>query len=137
MSVTLYFAEETPLEPKDAQRLSDSAPLLNGSRENDGASSEQTNGRVPNGHADANDVSANSSAEDFTDAGSNSNKDNVEAFNDGPGAVLVNILTSMRHLPPGMYSVLLVMALTWVCYKIGYIDIVRTSCLLFISFVGN
>ncbi|CAM0943383.1 unnamed protein product [Alopecurus aequalis] len=117
MSVTLYFAEEIPLEPKDAQRLSDSAPLLNGSREdNDGASSEQTNGSIPNGHADANNVSANASAEDFTDAGSNSNKDNVEAFNDGPGAVLVNILTSMRHLPPGMYSVLLVMALTWLSW---------------------
>jgi solute carrier family 45 protein 1/2/4 len=116
MSVTLYFAEETPLEPKDVHRLSDSAPLLNGSRDNDGASSEQTNGRV-NGHADANNVPASSSPEDFTDVGSNSNKDTVEAFNDGPGAVLVNILTSMRHLPPGMYSVLLVMALTWVCDK--------------------
>ena len=119
MSVTLYFAEEIPLEPKDAHRLSDSAPLLNGSRDNDGASSEQANGRVPNGHADANNVSANATAEDFTDAVSNSNKDNVETFNDGPGAVLVNILTSMRHLPPGMYSVLLVMALTWVCHKHG------------------
>jgi len=36
-------------------------------------------------------------------------------FKDGLGAVLVNILTSMRHLPPGMHSVLVVMALTWVC----------------------
>lgn len=115
MSVTLYFAEEIPLEPKDVHRLSDSAPLLNGSRDNDGASSEQTNGRV-NGHADANNVPASSSPEDFIDVGSNSNKDTVEAFNDGPGAVLVNILTSMRHLPPGMYSVLLVMALTWLSW---------------------
>lgn len=111
MAVTLYFAEEIPLEPKDAQQLSDSAPLLNGSRDHD-ASSEQTNGRLSNGHADSNHVSANSSA----DAGSNSNKDDVEAFNDGPGAVLVKILTSMRHLPPGMYSVLLVMALTWLSW---------------------
>nr|ACU87542.1 sucrose transporter 4 [Lolium perenne] len=115
MSVTLYFAEEIPLEPKDVHRLSDSAPLLNGSRDNDGASSEQTNGRV-NGHADANNAPASSSPEDFVDVGSNSNKDTVEAFNDGPGAVLVNILTSMRHLPPGMYSVLLVMALTWLSW---------------------
>ncbi|VAI63568.1 unnamed protein product [Triticum turgidum subsp. durum] len=112
MAVTLYFAEEIPLEPKDAQQLSDSAPLLNGSRDDHDASSEQTNGGLSNGHADANHVSANSSA----DAGSNSNKDDVEAFNDGPGAVLVNILTSMRHLPPGMYSVLLVMALTWLSW---------------------
>ncbi|KAE8779871.1 sucrose transport protein SUT4 [Hordeum vulgare] len=116
MAVTLYFAEEIPLEANDAQRLSDSAPLLNGSRDDHDASSEQTNGGLSNGHADVNHVSANSSAEDLTDAGSNSNKDNVEAFNDGPGAVLVKILTSMRHLPPGMYSVLLVMALTWLSW---------------------
>jgi solute carrier family 45 protein 1/2/4 len=116
MSVTLYFAEEIPLEPKDAQRLSDSAPLLNGSRDDDHSSNEPANGRLPNGHADGNNVSANSSAEDFRDADSNSNKENVEAFNDGPGAVLVNILTSMRHLPAGMNSVLLVMALTWLSW---------------------
>lgn len=111
MSVTLYFAEEIPLEPTDAQRLSDSAPLLNGSRDDNNASNEPRNGALPNGHTDGSNVPANSNAED-----SNSNRENVEVFNDGPGAVLVNILTSMRHLPPGMYSVLLVMALTWVCY---------------------
>uniref|UniRef100_A0A453Q5P0 Sucrose transport protein SUT4 n=1 Tax=Aegilops tauschii subsp. strangulata TaxID=200361 RepID=A0A453Q5P0_AEGTS len=116
MAVTLYFAEEIALEPKDAQQLSDSAPLLNGSRDDHDASSEQTNGGLSNGHADTNHVSPNSRAEDSTDAGSNSNKDDVEAFNDGPGAVLVKILTSMRHLPPGMYSVLLVMALTWLSW---------------------
>ncbi|KAF0934577.1 hypothetical protein E2562_025666 [Oryza meyeriana var. granulata] len=111
MSVTLYFAEEIPLEPKDAQRLSDSAPLLNGSRDDGSASNEPSNGELPNGHTDGSNVPANSNAED-----SNSNRENVEVFNDGPGAVLVNILTSMRHLPPGMYSVLLVMALTWLSW---------------------
>uniref|UniRef100_A0A0D9VMY2 Major facilitator superfamily (MFS) profile domain-containing protein n=1 Tax=Leersia perrieri TaxID=77586 RepID=A0A0D9VMY2_9ORYZ len=108
--ITLYFAEEIPLEPKDTQRLSDSAPLLNGSRD-DGSTSNETNGELPNGHTDRSNVPANSSAED-----SNSNSENAEVFNDGPGAVLVNILTSMRHLPPGMYSVLLVMALTWLSW---------------------
>uniref|UniRef100_A0A0E0NN66 Uncharacterized protein n=1 Tax=Oryza rufipogon TaxID=4529 RepID=A0A0E0NN66_ORYRU len=111
MSVTLYFAEEIPLEPTDAQRLSDSAPLLNGSRDDNNASNEPRNGALPNGHTDGSNVPANSNAED-----SNSNRENVEVFNDGPGAVLVNILTSMRHLPPGMYSVLLVMALTWLSW---------------------
>ena len=37
---------------------------------------------------------------------------------DGPGAVLVNLLTSSRHLPPAMYSVLIVMALSWVSASI-------------------
>ncbi|KAG8073002.1 hypothetical protein GUJ93_ZPchr0006g43710 [Zizania palustris] len=111
MFITLYFAEEIPLEPKDAQRLSDSAPLLNGSRDDGNASNEPSIGILPNGHTDGSNVSANSNAEE-----SNSNRENLEVFNDGPGAVLVNILTSMRHLPPGMYSVLLVMALTWLSW---------------------
>ncbi|CAL5056580.1 unnamed protein product [Urochloa decumbens] len=116
MSVTLYFAEEIPLEPKNAQGLSDSAPLLNGSRDNVHALNEQHNEGFPNGHVDRNNVSANSNTEEFTDVNSNLNRDNGEVFNDGPGAVLVNILTSMRHLPPGMHSVLVVMALTWLSW---------------------
>lgn len=121
MSVTLYFAEEIPLEPKDdAQGMSDSAPLLNGSRDDGCASHEPSDGRIPNGHADGNNVPANSNADDSRDTNSNANSDNSEAFNDGPGAVLVNILTSMRHLPGGMHSVLIVMALTWVCRQITY-----------------
>jgi solute carrier family 45 protein 1/2/4 len=125
MSVTLYFAEEVPLEPNDTQGLSDSAPLLNGSRDDGHALSEQNNERFPNGHVDRNNVSANSNTDEFTDVNSNLNKGNGEVFSDGPGAVLVNILTSMRHLPPGMHSVLLVMALTWVCYLITQIGSYR------------
>ncbi|KAG2662707.1 hypothetical protein PVAP13_1KG551500 [Panicum virgatum] len=116
MSVTLYFAEEIPLEPKDAQGLYDSAPLLNGSIDNGHALNEQNNERLPNGHVDRNNVSGNSNTGEFTDGNSNLNRDNGEVFNDGPGAVLVNILTSMRHLPPGMHSVLVVMALTWLSW---------------------
>ncbi|CAN6245538.1 unnamed protein product [Urochloa humidicola] len=116
MSVTLYFAEEIPLEPKDAQGLSDSAPLLNGSRDDVHALNEQHNEGFPNGHVDRNNVSSNPNTQEFTDVNSNLNRDNVEVFNDGPGAVLVNILTSMRHLPPGMHSVLVVMALTWLSW---------------------
>lgn len=122
MSVTLYFAEEIPLEPKDAQGLSDSAPLLNGSRDDTHTLDEPNNERFPNGHVDGNNVSVNNSTEEFTSVNSNSNTDSEGVFHDGPGAVLVNILTSMRHLPPGMHSVLVVMALTWVCYHITYID---------------
>ncbi|CAI0627782.1 unnamed protein product [Linum tenue] len=39
-----------------------------------------------------------------------------ESFDDGPGAVLVKLLTSLRHLPPGMHAVLVVMALTWLSW---------------------
>ncbi|KAJ6768934.1 SUCROSE TRANSPORT PROTEIN SUC3 [Salix koriyanagi] len=46
----------------------------------------------------------------------NSVRDQNENFSDGPGAVLVNLLTSLRHLPPGMHSVLVVMALTWLSW---------------------
>lgn len=42
-------------------------------------------------------------------------ENNHDIFSDSPGAVLVNLLTSLRHLPPAMHSVLVVMALTWVC----------------------
>lgn len=114
MSVTLYFAEESPLDPKDTQGLSDSAPLLNGSRDAAHASNEPNNERFPNGHVGLNNVSANNNTEEFTNV--NSNTENGGVFNDGPGAVLVNILTRMRHLPPGMHSVLLVMALTWLSW---------------------
>ena len=37
--------------------------------------------------------------------------------NEGPGDVMVKLLTSIRHLPPAMHSVLLVTALTWVCFS--------------------
>ncbi|KAG5240628.1 sucrose transport protein [Salix suchowensis] len=46
----------------------------------------------------------------------NSVRDQNANFSDGPGAVLVNLLTSLRHLPPGMHSVLVVMALTWLSW---------------------
>jgi len=58
MSITLYFAEEIPLEPKDAQGLSDSTPLLNGSRDDARALNEPNNERFPNVHVDGNNVSA-------------------------------------------------------------------------------
>ncbi|CDY36888.1 BnaC08g09590D [Brassica napus] len=44
------------------------------------------------------------------------NEHQDETFIDGPGSVLVNLLTSLRHLPPAMHSVLIVMALTWLSW---------------------
>lgn len=49
--------------------------------------------------------------------GNSKNEHQDETYVDGPGSVLVNLLTSLRHLPPAMHSVLIVMALTWVSAK--------------------
>lgn len=113
--VTIYFAEEVPLTVKEHHRLSDVAPLLEDQQQNgielsklkpgiftmDGANGKNTMG----GHeSNANSQHAKSKIEE----------DQNSVLNDGPGAVLVNLLTSLRHLPPGMHSVLIVMALTWV-----------------------
>lgn len=96
--------------------MSDSAPLLKDQQQNgidlsklkpelpavDGASGKNPMGGYDR---DANLKHANSQVED----------DQSNDFNnDGPGAVIVNLLTSLRHLPPAMHSVLIVMALSWV-----------------------
>lgn len=105
--VTLYFAEEVPFTANGANRLSDSAPLLDDLQQN-GLEMSKFNPDRPadtaNGKTDIDIKHANSKDED----------DQNHGFNDGPGAVLVNLLTSLRHLPPGMHSVLIVMALSWV-----------------------
>ncbi|XVF43091.1 hypothetical protein PTKIN_Ptkin02bG0012400 [Pterospermum kingtungense] len=117
--VTICFAKEVPLSPSENQptRLSDSAPLLDDSSQNgiqpskskadvsvvanaNGNSAEKRYERVPSSkHANSKDINVQN-----------------EVFNDGPGAVLVNLLTSLRHLPPGMHSVLIVMALSWLSW---------------------
>ncbi|KAI3730962.1 hypothetical protein L1987_62144 [Smallanthus sonchifolius] len=98
--VTLYFAKEVPLEPKQHPRLLDSAPLLDEA----GKSKEITGNTPPTEH-----TTTTTSVVAEEDVG-------IETFNDSPRAVLVNLLTSLRHLPPGMHSVLIVMALTWLSW---------------------
>ena len=49
--------------------------------------------------------------------GKSNNEHQDETYIDSPGSVLVNLLTSLRQLPPDMHSVLIVMALTWVSTK--------------------
>ncbi|KAJ3672247.1 hypothetical protein LUZ60_006968 [Juncus effusus] len=121
MFVTLYFAKEIPLQPNSNSNSnsnnsnsnpSDSSPLLHNQNKQGvydlyGEDDDDVTVTSPNGHHRQNDSNAES-------ANVNGNKD--DAFNDGPGAVLVNILTSLRHLPAGMHSVLLVMALTWLSW---------------------
>ncbi|KAM0041306.1 hypothetical protein Hdeb2414_s0011g00364811 [Helianthus debilis subsp. tardiflorus] len=96
-SVTLYFAKEVSLAPKQHHRsLLGSSPLLDEVGELKGKTGLERD--TPTEHATTNVMDA---------------EDGVETFNESPGSVLVNLLTSLRHLPNGMHSVLIVMALTW------------------------
>nr|XP_010940402.1 sucrose transport protein SUT4 isoform X1 [Elaeis guineensis] len=112
--VTLYFAKEVPLESRSAQHLSDSSPLLNNSQQRDHESSQANLGKQDSGRGS--EILGKADSDGHLDFNSDVNRDQIEAFSDGPGAVLIKILTSLRHLPPGMHSVLLVMALTWVSW---------------------
>ncbi|KVH96119.1 Major facilitator superfamily domain, general substrate transporter [Cynara cardunculus var. scolymus] len=113
--VTLYFAKEVPLVPKQHLRLSDAAPLLGGTQQHVLDHSESK----PRKNAVDHKVGVMSESV-FEMDNSVRNEDlilkeeQVESFSESPGAVLVNLLTSLRHLPVGMHSVLAVMALTWV-----------------------
>ncbi|KAJ0963969.1 hypothetical protein J5N97_029091 [Dioscorea zingiberensis] len=112
--VTLYFAKEVPLGAKPRQQLSDSAPLLKDKQQYGHRGSPTNSRELENGEKSRVDpVVDKASSEDPSNFDSNAKKDGIEAFSDGPGAVLVKLLTSLRHLPPEMYSVLLVMAFTW------------------------
>lgn len=111
--ITVYFAKEIPLTVKQPQRLSDSAPLLDSPDQRSfdlsksTGDSEFVNNKPENDHIMDNNL-RNEHQKIEEDAGEN--------FSDSPGAVLVNLLTSLRHLPPAMHSVLIVMALTWLSW---------------------
>nr|ANZ54935.1 sucrose transporter [Manihot esculenta] len=111
--VTLYFAREVPLITSESHRLSDSAPLLDDTQQNglelSKSKSDNSNGNINKG------IEQNVNPKHGI-ANANSIEDQNEGLGDGPGAVLVNLLTSLRHLPPGMHSVLVVMALTWLSW---------------------
>ncbi|XP_030483172.1 sucrose transport protein SUC3 isoform X2 [Cannabis sativa] len=110
--ITVYFAEEVPLTVKEPRRLSDAAPLLEDQQQNGIELSKLKH-----------DISAINGANVKNATGgreSNANSNVEEEQNighiDGPGAVLVNLLISLRHLPPAMHSVLIVMALSWLSW---------------------
>lgn len=113
--VTLYFADEVPLTTASKHhQLSDSAPLLdeqNGiefPKQKPLSVINESNGKLSEDHSEE---VVNLKHESF-----NAGEDHNENLMDGPGAVLVNLLTSLRHLPPAMHSVLVVMALTWLSW---------------------
>ncbi|KFK33468.1 hypothetical protein AALP_AA5G017000 [Arabis alpina] len=104
--VTIYFAKEIPLASNKPTRIPDSAPLLDDLQSN-GFEHSKSN------HGTANGIKYERVERD---TGKSKNEHQDETFVDGPGSVLVNLLTSLRHLPPAMHSVLIVMALTWLSW---------------------
>lgn len=80
--------------------LSDSHPNVNAAKSD-----------LPIKSASSNRMERNLKTSDFK-----SDQEESENLINGPGEVLVNLLTSLRHLPSAMYSVLIVMALTWLSW---------------------
>ncbi|MCD9641090.1 sugar transporter [Datura stramonium] len=115
--VTLYFAKEVPLPPKQTNHLSDSAPLLD-SPQNTGFDLSQSKRESQSVNNVANNESGMAHVADNSPKNEEQRpeQDQGDNFTDSPGAVLVNLLTSLRHLPPAMHSVLIVMALTWLSW---------------------
>ncbi|KAG6708490.1 hypothetical protein I3842_06G083100 [Carya illinoinensis] len=115
--VTLYFAKEVPLSVNRPHHLTDTLPLLDDIQQN-GLDMSKSKSSLPI----ANNGRDNNTAGDYerdvnlTQLNSKVEDHHNESFSDGPGAVLVNLLTSLRHLPLTMHSVLIVMALTWLSW---------------------
>ncbi|TYI51641.1 hypothetical protein E1A91_D12G190500v1 [Gossypium mustelinum] len=113
--VTICFVKEVPLSVPANQpaHVSDSAPLLDDSNQH-GFQHPKSKSEV-SVVVNANRNHTENGYERVSKSEHAKRKDtNVqdEVFSDGPGAV-VKLLTSLRHLPSGMHSVLIVMALSW------------------------
>nr|ALI88693.1 sucrose transporter 2 [Phelipanche ramosa] len=113
--VTLYFAKEVQLAPKQSHRVSDSAPLLDDHQLNGSDPSESNFGTEPKELEVKFERHYTMANGDRTEE-QKDHENNDHSLIDSPGAVLVNLLTSLRHLPPAMHSVLVVMALTWLSW---------------------
>ena len=101
--------------PSQPHHLSDSAPLLDNRQQTvyDRSKSQPDKVVVDNALGNKSDCTFEVDR-NLENPDSKTEEDQGENFIDSPGAVLVNLLTSLRHLPPAMHSVLAVMALTWV-----------------------
>lgn len=113
--VTLYFAKEVPLTRIQQHHLSDSAPLLDDNQIN-GSDLSKTKMDTESNHHTLENKSGRLRTMDNGGEQKDQNTNDEDTFSDSPGAVLVNLLTSLRHLPPAMHSVLVVMALTWLSW---------------------
>ncbi|KAG5522399.1 hypothetical protein RHGRI_034545 [Rhododendron griersonianum] len=112
--VTLYFAKEVPLTPRQPHHLSDSAPLLEDPQQIVfDLSKSQPDTHVIDNALRNKSISTCETDENSKNLDSEAEENEGASYIDSPGAVLVNLLTSLRHLPPAMHSVLIVMAFTW------------------------
>ncbi|KAH9616762.1 hypothetical protein KSS87_008591 [Heliosperma pusillum] len=112
-SVTLYFAKEVPLEANIPQRLSDSAPLLD-DPQRISMDLSKSMGKESSPLSYSENVRR---VENHLGSEESRNDDHLDVdLNDGPGSVMVKLLTSLRHLPSAMHSVLIVTALTWLSW---------------------
>ncbi|KAL5759564.1 hypothetical protein ACOSQ2_018402 [Xanthoceras sorbifolium] len=115
--VTLYFADEVPLTVNQPNHLSDSSPLLDDHQQNGLVYSKSSHDMPVVASASGNNSESDYERDvNLKQVNTKVEENQNESFNDGPGAVLVNLLTSLRHLPPAMHSVLLVMALSWLSW---------------------
>ncbi|CAN0923706.1 Sucrose transport protein SUC3 [Linum grandiflorum] len=113
--VTLYFADEIPLSGNQPHKSSDSAPLLRSGKQNgiELSKFDSHDQHIANPSANG---TQNGYEKLHVHNHANPVDDSSESLDDGPGAVMVKLLTSLRHLPPGMHAVLVVMALTWLSW---------------------
>lgn len=116
--VTLYFAKETPLVYV-GNNLSDTAPLLNDSRQLHNV--QLSTADIWSGDKNGSEASMATHKNNIENSSLSNAEGGVEALVDEPSGVLVNLLTSLRHLAPGMNAVLVVMAFTWVSRCLMYI----------------
>ncbi|XXG87609.1 hypothetical protein AAC387_Pa11g2255 [Persea americana] len=114
--VTLYFAKEIPLVEKQADHMSDSVPLLNAQQPALDSLNSNHEMQVGGRESIITQAGGKTIFESKVHLDPKDKDDQKVAFTDGPGAVMVNLLTSLRHLPPPMHSVLLVMALSWLSW---------------------
>ncbi|OWM89568.1 hypothetical protein CDL15_Pgr024316 [Punica granatum] len=114
--VTIYFAEEVPLSLSQHHHLSDVAPLLDDSQQDGLELSKVKQDFKDVNHGNGINAEAVQERDLVQNHHPNQSNDHNEILGDGPGAIMVKVLTSLRHLPPAMHSVLIVMALTWVSW---------------------
>lgn len=111
--VTLYFAKEVPLNADALQHLSDSAPLLDDPQ----GTSINFSKLNPNGNSSpAYTINGENIDKRMNHQEPRNEENQGQDFNDAPGAVMVKLLTSLRHLPSPMHSVLIVTTLTWLSW---------------------
>nr|AHA80796.2 sucrose transport protein 2 [Paeonia suffruticosa] len=115
--VTLYFAKEVPLTVNQPHRSSDSAPLLNDPQQMGFDVSKPRSDTPIVDHATKSETESGYEMDkNIKNPNQIVEEDESGSYDDGPGAVLVNLLTSVRHLPPAMHSVLIVSALSWLSW---------------------